>query len=214
MFEDGSSLTAEWSRGRPRGLSLRALPTGVLYVNIYVYPADDEDTFASDADAPSKQESFVRTTSSSVYAGSVIRDDGGRYDGELCMGRFHGQGSFLWPNGELYVGMWVHGLRHGTGTHVWPKEKFYSGTNFSTHSRLGLFFLRFLSFFTFPLLITCKSLMHYDCSGEWSESVMHGSGVMVYANGSPREEGIWKDGRLTATGIHKQDQSDDQCIIS
>jgi hypothetical protein len=135
----GSSLTAEWRRGRPHGLTLRALPTGVNYVSVYVFPPEELDATLStsaaaaaavpttgieelDAESVEHADSDPKT-----YTGSVIRDDGGRYDGDLRMGRFHGHGSFLWPNGELYVGQWKSGSRHGVGTHVWPNDKYYVG---------------------------------------------------------------------------------------
>jgi hypothetical protein len=45
----GSSLTAEWRRGRPHGLTLRALPTGVNYVSVYVFPDELDATLSTSA---------------------------------------------------------------------------------------------------------------------------------------------------------------------
>jgi hypothetical protein len=165
----------------------------------------------------------VEHADTSVYPGSVIRDDGGRYDGDLRMGRFHGHGSFLWPNGELYVGQWKAGSRHGVGTHVWPNYKYYVGTHkLSLPVTLWasvLFCLGFISIIMHVCVSTwyasfcsvelpvamcvcndqCFAFVFY-WTGEWSLSAMHGPGVMVYADGRPREEGVWKDGTLTRAG--------------
>jgi hypothetical protein len=58
--------------------------------------------------------------------------------------------------------------------------------------------------------VLCVSMfaLVFCLTGEWSLSTMHGPGVMVYADGRPREDGVWKGGVLTREGP----ASDASCV--
>ena len=40
------------------------------------------------------------------------------YDGDWVANKYHGQGTYTWPDGTKYVGTWVDNTMHGQGTYT------------------------------------------------------------------------------------------------
>jgi hypothetical protein len=69
-----------------------------------------------------------------AYAPNVVSVDGGRYVGEMLAGKFHGQGTLVWPDGTRYVGEFSDGLMSGVG-----RMALSTGESYVGQFKLGMF---------------------------------------------------------------------------
>jgi len=139
--------------------------------------------------------------------GSLVRNDGGRFDGcwledrpsgrgcetlstssytgDFRRGRRHGHGYCLFNDGRECVGEWADGRLHGCARMQWPDGARYEG-EFRSNRRSGQ------GVFTWPDGRTY--------SGEWHMGVQHGRGT--YTDGDDYVvTGSWKNG----------EKMDDEC---
>lgn len=59
-------------------------------------------------------DSLVRTS----HAGFYIAASGATYEGGFEDHKYHGLGTYKWPDGAEYVGQWSHGKMHGEGAYT------------------------------------------------------------------------------------------------
>jgi hypothetical protein len=66
-------------------------------------------------------------TATSPTGSPVYSTDGGRYEGALKDGKFHGKGRLVWPHGAVYEGEFAEGLYSGQGRLQFASGDFYEG---------------------------------------------------------------------------------------
>jgi hypothetical protein len=57
----------------------------------------------------------------------VLELDSGIYQGDVLLGKLHGEGKFIFLNGETYNGEWKNNKMHGRGTYVYKDGSIYEG---------------------------------------------------------------------------------------
>jgi hypothetical protein len=106
--------------------------------------------------------------------------NGDKYVGEYKDGKYHGQGTYTWPDGEQYVGEYKDGKRHGQGTNTFSDGAKYVG-EYKDGKRNGQ------GTATFP--------DGEQYIGEYKDDKKNGQGTYTYSDGT-KEEGIFKDGNF------------------
>ena len=61
------------------------------------------------------------------WQGTVITDDGAKYEGQFYEGMQHGQGTLTFPDGGKYEGQYYEDKMHGQGTRTYPDGGKYEG---------------------------------------------------------------------------------------
>ena len=127
-----------------------------------------------------------------ILSPDAVLPDGGKYQGELLEGKFHGHGSLVYPQGDYYKGEFKNGLFHGQGLWVEANGNRYEG-QFKEGQTDGL--------------ITFKDPvndLHYE--GEMQDWYFNGQGkefkgdTLVY-------EGEFKDGLYHGKGLYVQGEN-------
>ena len=123
------------------------------------------------------------------------------YSGEKFNGKFHGQGTYIWPNGDKYVGEWRNGALHGHGTCTWANGHRYVGEwTFNERTGVGTYFLpdgRIYSGYMIKGTYHGPGEIKYPdgskYSGEWKANHFDGQGTSIGADSSSYI-GDWKNG--------------------
>ncbi|MCZ8233588.1 MAG: hypothetical protein O9335_00365 [Inhella sp.] len=116
--------------------------------------------------------------------GTVIWDNGDRYQGSLRAGRREGPGDFAWASGQRYSGDWVADQATGQGEMRMTNGDVFKG-QFTNGQPDGAGEMRFASGDIYR--------------GIMRNGVADGQGVFIWANGQ-RSEGLWRQGVLGGQG--------------
>jgi len=99
--------------------------------------------------------------------------NGDKYNGQMNMGKFHGQGRFDYSNGRgWYKGEYRHGKQHGRGSRLFMNDSRYEG-DFLHGAMHGEGMMEWLNGDQYV--------------GEWLEGFPNGRGVYIYAHGDRYE---------------------------
>ena len=109
---------------------------------------------------------------------------GGIYVGEALNGKWHGRGTYTWPDGGRYTGQWQAGVQHGKGSIKWANGNSYTG-GWVRGGRTG------------QGTMTWPDGGRY--TGQWQAGVQHGKGSIKWANGNSYT-GDWVRGGRTGRG--------------
>ena len=109
--------------------------------------------------------------------------DNGEYVGEFLNGLRYGQGIYTYANGDKYVGQYKD-TRNGQGTFTWASGTKYVGKwLYGKQNGQGTF--------TFP------SGEKYV--GQFKDANYDGFGTLYNANGSIKQQGLWRDDEFVQT---------------
>ena len=115
--------------------------------------------------------------------GTFIWADGDKYVGEYKNNEQNGQGTYTWANGDKYVGEYKNNEQHGHGTYTYSPRSEWAGHKYVGEFKDGLF--------------SGKGTYTYaDGSrdvGSWKNDKLNGYAIKYFANGSIKQEGIFKD---------------------
>ncbi|XP_051925629.1 radial spoke head 10 homolog B isoform X4 [Hippocampus zosterae] len=120
--------------------------------------------------------------------GKYIWSDGSSYEGDVCNGVRHGNGTYKSGN-ATYKGQWNHSKRHGKGTVYYNQEEtsWYKG-NWVLNKREGWGIRRYPS-----------GNIYF---GEWKHNLRNGDGTMRWLNQGQVYIGNWHDGVQQGHGTH------------
>lgn len=104
--------------------------------------------------------------------------NGNKYIGQWKDGKYDGFGTFTFASGEKYVGQWKYGKRSGQGTNTYPRGEIYVGL-FKDDKRNGQGTLTFTDGEKYV--------------GQWKDESYDGFGTYYYANGSIKQQGLWRN---------------------
>lgn len=90
-------------------------------------------------------------------------------------------GTYTWPDGGKYVGEYKNGQFHGQGTLFWPDGFEYVG-EFRNSKIQGQG--------------TLTGPNGYKYVGEFRDDKLNGQGIRTFTDGSPPQEGIWKNDKF------------------
>jgi len=125
----------------------------------------------------------------------------GQYVGEYKDGKRNGQGTYTYSNGEKYIGHYKDGKRNGQGTYIFPDGSRYLGQwKDSEKNGQGTFIFangnKYVGQFkdgksngqgTFTFTDGAKYV------GQFRDGNYNGFGTFYNANGSIRQQGLWRD---------------------
>jgi hypothetical protein len=152
--EDGGSImVGEFERGKPHGIVMTILQDGSKYIGrgmhgellleedaVRVYP-DGTMSFGklSEDGGWHERKDDISTEVGNQQSlknghGSIIFDDGTKFEGDFKGLQFDGEGILTSPNGETYEGEFKSGKRCGKGT-----QKFSDGTKYVGNWKNDLF---------------------------------------------------------------------------
>ncbi|KAI9190775.1 uncharacterized protein BJ171DRAFT_433822 [Polychytrium aggregatum] len=126
------------------------------------------------------------------------------YTGELCQGKYHGDGKLQFISGNGYEGSLVNGYMHGTGTFTWRDGSKYSG-DFQNNKATGTGMYSWTNGCQYDGEVVNglrSGKGRFDCapmnasySGQWKDGKMNGEGVLMYSREGPSGySGDWRDG--------------------
>ncbi|GMI34169.1 hypothetical protein TeGR_g2797, partial [Tetraparma gracilis] len=121
----------------------------------------------------------------SAGSAKVEFTSGDRYNGQMTMGKFHGNGRFDFAgNRGWYEGEYRHGKQHGRGSRMFMNESRFEGDfKYGTMDGEGMM----------------EWLNGDQYVGEWSKGFANGRGVYIYAHGD-RYEGDFNKGVFHGRG--------------
>ena len=146
--------------------------------------------FVTESESSAKNEKYTddQTNSSEEIPNTLKSQDFTLmlgYEGDTKDGKFHGFGTYSYPNGNKYEGEWMDGNRHGKGTiHYLNGDKYVGDwVNGNKHGQGTYYYNNGDKYI-----------------GEWVDGNRHGQGTYSYNNGD-RYEGAWTYGNKHGKGI-------------
>jgi hypothetical protein len=115
--------------------------------------------------------------------GTFIWADGDKYVGEYKNNEQNGQGTYTWTNGDKYVGEYKNNEQNGQGTYTYSPRSEWAGHKYVGEFKNGLFNGQ-------------GTYTYADGSrdvGTWKNDKLNGYAIKYFANGSIKQEGIFKD---------------------
>lgn len=133
--------------------------------------------------------------------GKLLNPNGDTYEGEFVLDARHGKGVYQWDNGDIYTGMFREDKRHGHGKFCFHNGNVYEG-DFCDGMFDGFGKYKFDGGYYEGDWKEGKydgnGELHYanglKYSGEFRNSVAHGFGIEVAADGTKRR-GLWENGQ-------------------
>ena len=158
-----------------------------------VMKGEDSIHEADDSTLDSMRHSYLKE---GVFEGNLVhkmRHGNGKmtyYSGEIYEGdwkddKWHGVGTFKWPNGDVYFGNFANSKRNGQGTLILTSGAKYEG-EFVDDNFCGL-----------GMYIWPNGELRYQ--GFWKNNKFHGFGVLLKDNGQ-YYQGHWEDGKINGIG--------------
>jgi len=121
--------------------------------------------------------------------GSWTASNGDKYVGEYKDGKRNGQGTYTFANGDKYVGEFKDDNYNGQGTYYFLADNQFKGDKYVGEFKDDAF--EGQGVYTF---IDGRKWL-----GEWSNWKFDGRGILYSVNGSIKESGIYKDGKLVTS---------------
>lgn len=115
--------------------------------------------------------------------GTLVLDNGDKYEGEFKFGKKNGKGTYTWADGTTYVGEWKNDMHNGYGIYT-TSEGTYTG-NFKDNNPDGY------------VTMVLKSGLKYE--GEFKSGLRHGKGYQLQSDGTTYV-GEWKYNKFNGFG--------------
>ncbi len=185
IFADGSKWIGAWENGYLNGYAIKYYADGSI---------DQEGIFKDDKflyeEKRSATNSALPACPKSGYFhncyGSYTFASGNTYVGEFKDTKRHGQGTFTWADGEKYIGGFKDDNFHGQGTYTFADGSEWAGDKYIGEYKEG----KKHGQGTYTFADGSKEV------GEWKNNKLNGYAIKYYADGSIKQEGIFKNDKF------------------
>ena len=181
VYDGGGKYAGEWQNDERNGHGTYTYPNGNKYVGkfkngkkngygIFTWSGGDKYQGEWENDERNGQ-------------GAYAWADGDKYQGEWKNDQTNGQGTYTWKNGDKYVGQHIYNSRTGKGTYTYSPRSEWAGHKYVGDFKDGLFSGQ-------------GTYTYADGSrdvGTWKNDKLNGYAIKYFANGSIKQEGIFKD---------------------
>ena len=193
-FANGRKDVGQWENGKLNGYAIQYSADGTIiregifnddeFLHAEIREKTDTDKFKSSLPL------CLPDQFHNCY-GTLIFDDGDKYEGEFKESKKHGQGTYTFADGDKYVGQYKNGKLDGKGTFYYLADNEFKGVKhigeYKNDKRNGK------GTMTFP------DGEKYD--GEWKDDKYHGKGTFSFADGA-KYEGEWMDDKFSGQGTY------------